>query len=264
MVKSICILTVAVRSLSTLFSSACMLHPNITILNHYPLINTNNKTNFLLDYSDKKVKNFIQTVDDINRNETHVPSKGGVITVSHAFKKGNMSEVFYERYSKAEKENVRSIIWKDGSRNMSVIKKINVESVISKNKRIKFLMIIRNPMDCATSNSKPGYNQNFRKKDKFSILEELFERYNWSFKMEKKYPNNFFHFFEHEIGNDLLDNIQDFLKVPRDNQWREDFKKVWVILSKYNHENKFKNLYRQLINKYNFEQKRKFKYFLNK
>jgi hypothetical protein len=84
-INTVCLTVIASRNLSTLLVSCCMLHSKIQTLNHYYTINSSNKTNFIVNYSDNKVDSFIDKVIHINRTEEFKPGLGGITTRSHAF-----------------------------------------------------------------------------------------------------------------------------------------------------------------------------------
>ncbi len=262
-VKTICITVVSSRNLTTLFSSICMFHPEIQILNHFPSINKSDSTNFLVEYSDAKIADFISKVDEINRKSLKISGEGGVITKAHAFNSNTeMKNEFFKRFKNEQKVNYKSIIWKDSFRNHTLVRK-NFAELIDKTDMLRFLLIVRNPMDCATSCSSPGYNAMFEKPDKESILNELFERYKWFFECEKRYPKFFMSFFEFE-ALDKADDLQEFLQVNQSSQWKKDFEKFWIMQKTYNHTVKFKNQYKLLINSIDDDSlKVKFKRFLN-
>ena len=260
--NTICLTTVASRNLTTLFVSCCMLHPQIQTLNHCPSMNESPKTDWLKDYSNEKINNFINRVKHINKHEINVDRDGGVIVTDHAFK-GYIKEAFEKRYTTLIKEDMKSIVWKDSPRNTKLLMNQNIEELIKKNDKLRFILIIRNPMDTAKSSSNPGYNIRYRDPSKEEILTELFERYEWFFENEKKDPKHFMHFFQDEVSDELLERIEGFLMVDRDDRWRDDFKKSWVLKVSYDHASEFKELYKSLIDKYNFDNREKFEKFTN-
>ncbi len=261
MKNTICLTTVASRNLTTLFASCCMLHPHIQVLNHCPSINDSEETNFLTDFSEDKLDNFVTRVKYINENSINVPGDGGVIVTDHAFK-GYLKKAYHDRYNTIVKDDIQSIIWKDSPRNTKILQSIDLDKLLARTDKLRFLLIVRNPMDCALSSSSPGYNVRYRKPSKEEILKELFERYEWSFNMEKKYPQFFMHFFQDEVDDDLLDRLQNFLLIDGDEMWRRDFKKSWRLKKSYDHSKEYRGLFKSLINKYDFLNRKKFERFL--
>ena len=248
-VNTVCMTMVASRNLTTLFASICMLHPEIQVLNHFPSINYDPKTNFLVDYTETKLNNFAAKVNQINKDGLNKPGEGGIITTDHAFgsDKG-MREAFLSRFSSEHKKSFKSIVWKDSPRNtLLLLKNRNLDDLLSKTDKLRFVLTIRNPMDCATSSSSPGYNQRYRKPSKEAILDELFERYEWFFAAEKRYPERFMSFFEFDPDAEFVDKLQSFLMISNDEQWKKDLLKFWTIKRKYDHSQQFRTQYRSLV-----------------
>jgi hypothetical protein len=247
-VNTVCMTMVASRNLTTLFASACMMHPQIQVLNHCSSINRDEKTNFLAQYTDQKLSNFINKVVDINHQSLKIPGEGGVITKAHAFNSDEkMRELYYSRFASEKKPELKSIVWKDSAKNTAILQTVNVSRLLYNTDRLRFILTLRNPMDCATSNSSPGYNTNFRMPNKEAILDELFERYLWFFDLQKKHPKNFMTFFEYEPDDKLLDRLQGFLMIDNDERWKKDFQQIWVLKRRYDHPANFKDQYRTLI-----------------
>ena len=190
LVNTVCIILGPYRNVTTLTASCCMLHPEIQVLNHGFSINKSDKTNFLLSYSDKKFDNFIFEVLEIARKGQSIPREGGVVTASHAFMDYEiMRKTFYERYKNTHKENVRSIVWKDSQHNTNILMPSDFDDLLSKNHKLRFLLPIRNPMDCAVSNArsrKQLFGEDVETTE--DVLEGIFKIYSWFFKFEDKYP----------------------------------------------------------------------------
>ncbi|MDP2685270.1 MAG: hypothetical protein Q8P20_09635 [bacterium] len=263
-VNTVCMTLVASRNLTTLFASCCMLHPDIQVLNHFPSINSDNKTNFLVDYTDDKLNNFVNKVDQINKDQLNKVGEGGIITTDHAFSSNEgLRNAFHERFSSEHKKDFKSIVWKDSPRNTLLLQKINMDGLLAKTDKLRFVLIVRNPMDCATSSSAPGYNQRYRLPSKEHILSELFERYEWFFDAERKHPGHFMSFFEFDPDYELVCKLQNFLMIDNDEQWKNNFLKFWVMKRKYNHTAEFKKQYHSLIKNITDEKlQRKFKRYL--
>lgn len=244
-INTVCMTIVASRNLTTLFASLCMLHPEIQVLNHFPSINNNPNTNFLIQYSDDKLENFVKKVDQINKDSVKIPREGGVITKAHAFNSDeDMRNAFFDRFSGEHKRARKSIVWKDSYRNTLALQKCDLDHLFSNTDKLRFILTVRNPMDCAVSSSKSrGYSQYFRDGSKEGILQELFERYEWFFDLQERFPEYFMCFFEFDPSDDLLNRLQSFLRVGNDEVWKKDFLRLWKMKSTYNHSHEFKAQY---------------------
>lgn len=248
-VNTVCMTIVASRNLTTLFASLCMLHPEIQVLNHFPSINQDPKTNFLVSYDDQKLRNFARKVDQVNRDSLKIPREGGVVTKAHAFNSDDdMRKAFFNRFASEHKPSFKSIVWKDSYRNTLALEKCNIDRLLSQTDKLRFIVTVRNPMDCAVSSSKSrGYSQYFREGSKEAILSELFEKYEWFFDLQDRYPEYFMSFFEFDPDDELLNKLQDFLMVENDERWKQDFLRLWKMKSTYDHSAEFKAQYMSIV-----------------
>ena len=265
MINTICIMVGSYRNLTTLTSATLMLHPEVQVVNHKYSFNENCDTDFLVSYSKNKVDNFIKKIIEIAGDEVSVSGDGGVISKSHAFLEHKiMRDVFNNRYSNTDKKNVKSIIWKESHRNTNLIRKNDVNLLISKDSRFRFFLPIRNPMDCAMSNMN-GYKKYFGAdtESKEDVMRGLFEIYSWFFDLQKKYPKRFMYLFENDFKENLL-KLENFLKIQHNKDWYKDVNDVWELKNNYKHEQDFINLYKSLVSKLKDDYiKDKFNIFLN-
>lgn len=246
--KSICLFLGPFRNLSTLVGSYLSLHPNCQVLNHgwgeLPKEN-----NFLVNYNDGNIEYFI---DFVMRN-SNTTDKIGSMTTSHAYKSNNN---FIKEYKKQFnesliKENIMSYVWKEGGRISRELRKNGlIEKIISDNKDIKFIRPVRNPLRCAISNIERKHGKHFvLKEEEVSIADfitELMDEYEWIYKLQKKYPENFFFLHENDIHNGL-EKVQGFLNIGYSNEWLESCKKIGVDKKPINNEI-VKNIYTNIIN----------------
>lgn len=247
-IDTVCMTVIASRNLSTLLVSCCMLHPKIQTLNHYYTINHNSDTDFIVDYSEQKFNNFINKVEEVNRTGEYTPGLGGITTRSHAFDNNPpIREAYNKRFDGTHKPDAQSIVWKDSAKNTKILMQNDMSALIEANQKLRFLVCVRNPLDTAESIDHSGYASNFRSNEKIEILKELFERYKWFFDLKKQFPANFKCLFPNHIHNTSLRNLEDFLEVDHDEQWAEDFKRVFINTSKYDHSDAERNLCETLI-----------------
>ena len=200
--NSVCLFLGPYRNLTTLISSILFLHPHCQVLNHAGNRVFNNKNiNFLLNYSDDKFDKFCQFVFFASQCG-RVGDYGGSIIHSHAFKIPVMRETYNNNKSTLiSKQKINAIIWKESLRTSNFIRKNNIDlgDIINKNKKIRFLMPVRNPIDCAISNLNNKHHKLFEDLKDYSvecILISIFKEYLWFLGLEKKYPERFMHFFQ--------------------------------------------------------------------
>ena len=153
--RSVCIFMGPYRNLTTLTSALLNLHPHCQVLNHAAMrVLDDDAINFLSHYSDERFGRFCSFAIEESQGGKR-GDYGGSITLSHAFDHEVMSSAYEERYGgNLRKDEVRSIVWKDSQRLTNFLRDNKLlDQALESNEKIRFLMPIRNPMDCAISNS---------------------------------------------------------------------------------------------------------------
>lgn len=249
-IKNLAILLGPYRNLSTLTASVFSLHPNCQVLNHAGRRVFNKEIDFLKNYSEKRFNKFLMfAVYASIRGKRG--NYGGGIFHSHAFDHDILKKKYYSRYKKHLKKNIRCIFWKESLRVSNHIKNININEILSKNKKLKFILPVRNPIDCAYSNLKTGHYKIFGNKIKNidECLEEIFREFIFFLKLKEKYPLNFFYFFQDEF-NKQLPEMASFLDIPKEEIWLNDSLEVIKMRSTYSYDKKIVSKYLELTNKY--------------
>lgn len=243
--NTICLIVGPYSNLTTLTASIFSLHPRIRVLNHYNSFNECTDTNFLITHSHKKWDDFIIVVLALLEKNISIPGVGGTITKSHAFKRNPQ---LLKLYNSVKKCNIRSIVWKESHKNTNLLN----ESVMDFYPKLRLLLPIRNPLDCAVSMAKCNYGRYYPNKptSKEAILTENIKLFKKLFDLGEKYPNQFFSFFQKDILEDKLFELEQFLETGHDNDWKKNVLSVWSVENKYNHDDKFVKLYHKLLNKY--------------
>ena len=244
---NLCLILGPYRNLTTLSSACLNFHPNIGVLNHSYYFNENNDTNFLLDFSDKKMNVFMSKSINIISNNISKPGYGGSILYSHAFKNySNIEELYKKRFGNSKKD-IKTLVWKESHKNTNLIKP-NILSILNRYDNIKFLLPIRNPIDCAISNMK-GYFRNFDEPNDsiLFVLKQIINMHSWFLNLEKEYPDNFHHYFQNDEAVDVFTKIADFINVNSPECWVDDVKKVYKIKAKDKHDIKLVKKYYSFI-----------------
>ena len=76
-----------------------------------------------------------------------------------------------------------------------------------------------------------------------AVLDEIF----WFADLKKRFPNRFFYFFEHEISQEMLVNLAEFLQLDPNEAWITNALSVMNIKSGYNHDSKLLRFYRDYV-----------------
>ena len=253
--ETICLILGPYRNLTTLFSSILFLHPDCQVLNHAgSRIHGNKKIDFLSNYNNDVVENFIRFSIEIS-SKGEAGSYGGSITLSHAFKSNSKINFFANQKYNTNKDNsIKSLVWKESLINTNVLRSdgFNLNDLIKKEKRLRFMLPIRNPLDCAVSNIRTGHAKIFKgtnaQTTSYDVLEKVIDQIYWFILKKEKFPDRFFYFFENDISENLFSDIQTFLKLNPDKNWIANAKLGFVVKSDYKHDNHFVNFYRELIN----------------
>ena len=250
--ETVCLLLGPYRNLTTILSSTLYLHPNCQVLNHAgPRIHGKKEIDFFSNYSPKIFNNFIRFSIEISR-KGEAGSYGGSITKSHAFDSKTLKNIY--RKSEVKKaQSIKSLVWKESLINTNLIKsdKFSLSNVIEREKRLRFMLPIRNPLDCTISNIKTGHakifkgiNQNYTA---FDILESIIEEIHWFILKKQEYPDRFFYFFENDISKNLFLDIANFLKLNADKTWVINAESAFLVKSGYKHDSELVKFYKKLI-----------------
>ena len=247
------------RNLTTLTASIAALHPNCQVLNHaHERILPHPEVDFFSDYNLDKWNKFLQYGLSISFGGARGRT-GGSIMYSHAFDYGNVKNLYQKRFGeKPIKDNVKSILWKEGLYLANHLRKHNVDPLylIKQQKRLKFLLPIRNVLDCAVSNKKTTLAYIFNDISESSSLKDIIsavlEEHLTFFRQQQKMPSHFFHFFENNFDRETLIAYCHFANIPFDEQWALDVLSIFNIKSKYNHDQEIIQFYKEEVeNKFN-------------
>lgn len=184
-----------------------------------------------------------------------------MIVKSHAFKYDIMRQAYEKRYGNIiKKDNIQCVVWKESHINTNLIfnssnpQPNSLISLANKNDKLKFLIPIRNPMDCAVScvNGYLHYFPNCNTKEMF--LEALMKLYRVLLDVQDIIPQQVFIFRQQDMNIRTVKLLQGFLNVPLDTRYSEDVQNVWNLKPSYQHNKKFKDLLCKLIDKYELKQ----------
>lgn len=226
--QSVCLALGPYRNLTTLTAATLFLHPSCQVLNHAGMrIYGNSEVDFLSRYSSHTLDRFVQYAIQIS-GKGNRGNRGGAITHSHAFDaKYGMKEIQEKLAPEKLKQNIQCLFWKESLKTSNLIREKNIDlaAIFSQDSRLRFLLPIRNPMDCAQSNLNTGHANLFASVNgeasmadmTKAVLDEIY----WFAEWKSRFPDRFFYFFEHEISEDMLKNMAKFLELHPDPTWLE-------------------------------------------
>ena len=151
-----------------------------------------------------------------------------------------------------KKKKIKCLFWKESLRTSNLIreKHINISNILEKDDRLRFLLPIRNPLDCAHSNLKnhvelfPGIN---RDSPILEVVRAVLDEIHWVATLKEKHPNRFFYYFEHAISREMLIELAKFLELDIDEDWLSNAQSVMISKSHYKHDRELQLHYREML-----------------
>jgi hypothetical protein len=253
-IKTVCLALGPYRNLTTLTASILYLHPNCQVLNHAgSRIFGNELIDFVSKYSKKKFKTFIRYAIYISQKGKR-GDYGGSITLSHAFdNQYPIRDIFHKTNSGLLKQNILSLFWKESLRTSNYIRqqKVDLDRLLKLNRQLRFLLPIRNPLDCAISNLKTGKANIFADVEKDATLEQVLEsilkEILWFKNLETRHPKRFFYFFEHDFNEATIRRLANFLELEPFRHWCTNALEAFDVKSRYSHSNSLMAFFRRRV-----------------
>lgn len=253
-IRTVCLFLGPYRNLTTLTASILFLHPNCQVLNHAAnRIFHDERTDFFDGYDDEKFDAFVRYAIYASGGGGR-GMVGGSITHSHAFDEGHVTrELFESTGGKLIKEKIYSLVWKESLRTSNRIRQTGIDlgTIFARNSPLRFLLPVRNPIDCAVSNMKSGHVSLFPSLEEGSpvekVVEAILDEFKWVRSWERKYPERFFIYFEPEFNEETVGRLADFLKVEMNEEWKRNALAAFEIKKRYEHPEPLVAHYRRLV-----------------
>jgi hypothetical protein len=242
------------RNLTTLTASLLFLHPHCQVLNHAgKRIFGYRRIDFLSGFDRAKLDRFIQYAIHISANGRR-GDYGGSITLSHAFSPSHeMKDAFKDAGGETLKKTIRCLFWKESLRTSNRIrrKRIDLGKIFEQDSRLRFLLPVRNPLDCARSNIKSGHVKIFeglnKKSTEVQVLEAILDEFVWFAGLQSRYPDRFFYFFQHEMSREMLLGLAAFLKIDPLEDWLDTAVTAMKLKPSYKHDASMWRSYEQMV-----------------
>lgn len=253
-INTVCLALGPYRNLTTLTAAMIALHPRCQVLNHAgERVFANRRVNFLDEYSDEKFEAFIRHAVKMSRGGTR-GQYGGSILHSHAFGRDAVRRAYETRFGKTRrKSHIQSVFWKESLLTSNYIRthQVDLDAIFAANPRLRFLMPVRNPMDCAVSNLNRGRASQFEGLTAEASLEEvlgaILREFAWFLAQHDRNPDRFFYFLENEFDRESLLRLADFLGVESDPEWLEAATGVYRLEGAYTHAAALRQAYGGLV-----------------
>jgi hypothetical protein len=215
------------RNLTTLTAAVLSLHPGCQVLNHAGRRMLSKDLDFITRYSDARFVSFCAAALKCSTGGER-GDYGGSIRLSHAFDRSVLSERFDYRFGTAVmKDHPTCLVWKDSQFVTDRIraKGGRIESLLAAAPKLRFLMPVRNPLDCALSNVRTGHAGRIpgaNSEDPSDVLDKILESIAWFGAVAAGNPGRAYMFFQDDDPNTVCDGFAQLLNLSDDRQWRAD------------------------------------------
>ena len=251
--KSVCLVLGPYRNLTTLTASTMFLHPNCQVLNHGGRrIFSRQDMDFISDYSREKFNRFLKFAIQISAAGRKGDS-GGSILKSHAFDKSKYDMTDIASAVKPLKDNIQCLFWKESLKTSNLIraKNINLTALFDQEPRLRFILPIRNPIDCAQSNLRTGHVNRFMGIDGEPTLKKVLDQVLGEIlfygNMRQQNPDRFFHYYEHTISREMLTELGKFLYLDPTEEWIQVALAAMEIKNGYEHDQDIIDYYQHRV-----------------
>ncbi|WP_456417643.1 hypothetical protein [Thiolapillus sp.] len=255
-VETLCLALGPYRNLTTLSASLLFLHPHCQVLNHGGArIFGDPRLDFLLDHEKETLDNFLRYAIAISTKGKRGKT-GGSIVHSHAFdEKHKLGKLYRQHFGDTlVKEDIRCLFWKESLRTSLHIRNnsIDLDALFAREPRLRFLLPVRNPLDCAISNLRTGHARLFdlgKNPDTKRVLEAILDEIHWVKGLQEKHPERFFYFLENKFTAEHARKLAQFLLLTPDPAWISVVQEAFDIDKHYDYPRPLLAHYQNLVEK---------------
>jgi len=234
-VKTVAIYLGANRSLTTISSAMLALHPEVTVLNHaFVRIFADQSCDFTRDPTQDKLDAFVRTAEAMALGGER-GAVGGHILHSHAFR-----DAYLDRYGEGAKPDTQCLVWKDATRvtNHLIHHKIALDDLARRLPSLRFVMMVRNPVDITISSIRKGYAAALvgeERKDSFiDVFTHMIRLFGWFAPAAQANPGQFRFLFQDELLDpEQLGALCAFLGIADTAAWRDDIARLIQLRESY-------------------------------
>lgn len=251
--RKLAILLGPYRNLSTLTAATLALHPDIQVLNHAAeRLWSEDGLDLLKTPDDATFDRFMDAAWALSGSgERGV--RGGSILHSHAFDSPVMQSLYRERYGdEAVKPEAEWLVWKDSMRiqNRLMATPGLFERLCDNFPDLRFILPLRDPLDCATSNAKTGHSPTLLLPPDApieTVLEVVLDVFAWALDKRDQRPGRVLAFTEHDEPEALLRAFAGFLGVEAGDDWLTAGRAAFVVRDRYRYAPESRNYARGRI-----------------
>ncbi len=180
---------------------------------------------------------------------------GGSITRSHAFgPRFRTAEIYRQRYGEQlVKDEIHSVFWKESYRTTRFIREnqVDLPALLTRNEKLRFLMPIRYPLDCARSSLKSGHAIAFVDEDEPQpmrpLVAAILDQIVWFFQWQDRFPDRFFWFSENGFEQSTVEALAAFLSVDAEPRWCDSALDAFEVERRYEYRPAMIEYYHQTV-----------------
>jgi hypothetical protein len=127
---------------------------------------------------------------------------------------------------------------------------VDPTELTKQNPRLKFLLPIRNPLDCSLSIARigiPYFYPDIEGDDIQSVLGSILEEIKWFIDLFGRDPDHFFYFYQDQVDAATLQKLATFLGLSPDERWLRESLSVYQLKRSYDYEPALKNYYKSKV-----------------
>lgn len=240
-IETICLPLGPYRNLTTVTAAIFALHRDAFVLNHSGVRIFRDPS---LDiFSSEGRRNWHRfalaavRMAKIGRRGNH----GGSVLHSHAFDRGALREVYAARFGEEiVPARPRTLFWKESMVLANRLRQSGFDFARAESFPVamKFVIPMRNPIDCAQSSMRTGHYVYLSRgplTGKMAIVRRIIDFYAYIARHIEEGPDRFFILHEYDLDRDTLAALQAFANLPEDPDWIDAVLKVIAFDKRYRH-----------------------------
>ena len=217
------------------------LHPEVVVLNHaFVRIFADPTHDFLRSPTPETLEAFVRTAAEMSLGGEQ-GKIGGHILHSHAFKADDaLRQAYLDRYGWNAKPAAKCLLWKDATAVTNHIggKRLDVAAAARSLPALRFIAMVRNPVDIAISSIRKGYSWALvgeeKKNDFDQVFVQMIRRFAWFSKHAAEQPGQFRFVFQDELLDRAhLIALCEFLRISAPQSWLDDVARLIRLRESY-------------------------------
>ncbi len=252
--RTVCLALGPYRNLTTLTAAVLFLHPHCQVLNHAgdrvfgrSEVDPFGSSGFDPEWL-RRFTQFAMLIATKGKRGAH----GGAIIHSHAFDdEHRLNELVRAVGADVRKPHARCLFWKESLKTANVMRarRIDLRRIFAQDDdRLRFLLPIRHPLDCAVSNVRTGHATLFehgrRPSNVHDVIDAVLREIAWFGELQQQFPERCFHYFQHEISREMLTRLARFLRLEPMPRWLDAAVIAMEVGEGYQHDAALRKEYR--------------------